>query len=131
MKSAVLTPVDMVEALAVPIAQMAEFIRRALEDLPPRVGADVTGRDIVLTGGGALLDRFDVALGRSVGANFRVPETPMSRPAPADTMTLRRTPQSGCTGGCPGFCHRCQRPIDSGTTRTACGGKSRAPAGLA
>jgi len=77
MKSAVLTPLDMAEALAHPVAQMAEFIRRALEDLPPGVAADVTGQDIVLTGGGALLDRLDVALAKSVGVRFRVPETPM------------------------------------------------------
>ena len=58
-KSAVLTPVDMAEALAVPVLEMGEFIRRALEDLPPQVAAEVTSRAIVLTGGGALLDRLD------------------------------------------------------------------------
>jgi rod shape-determining protein MreB len=76
LKSVVLTPVDMAEALALPVAQMAEFIRRALEDLPPDAAADATARDIVLTGGGALLDRLDVALRASVGAMFRVPDTP-------------------------------------------------------
>jgi len=76
LKSIVLTPVDMAEALALPVAQMAEFIRRALEDLPPDTAADVTAREIALTGGGALLDRLDVALRASVGAAFRVPETP-------------------------------------------------------
>jgi len=73
----VLTPRDMAEALAPAVAQVAEFIRRALEDLPPGVAADVAGQDIVLTGGGALLDRLDVALAKSVGVRFRVPETPM------------------------------------------------------
>jgi rod shape-determining protein MreB len=77
MKTAVLTPVDMAEALALPVAQMAEFIRRAIEDLPPGIAADVTSVDIALTGGGALLDRLDVALRASVGAVFRVPQTPM------------------------------------------------------
>lgn len=77
MKSAVLTPVDMAEALAPPVAQMAEFIRRVIEDLPPGTAADVTGRDIVLTGGGSLLDRLDLALKANVGATFRVPATPM------------------------------------------------------
>ncbi len=43
-------------------AEMAEFICRALEDLPPEVAAEVTSRPIVLTGGGALLDRLDLAL---------------------------------------------------------------------
>jgi rod shape-determining protein MreB and related proteins len=76
-KEAVLTPVDMAEALANPVAEMAEFICRALEDLPPAVSAEVTGRPIVLTGGGALLDRLDVALERAVGVRFAVPDTPM------------------------------------------------------
>jgi rod shape-determining protein MreB len=76
-KSAVLTPVHMAEALAHPVAQMAEFIRRALEDLPPGIAAGVTAHDIVLTGGGALLDRLHLALEAGVGASFRVPETPM------------------------------------------------------
>jgi rod shape-determining protein MreB and related proteins len=76
LKSILLTPVDMAEALALPVAQMAEFIRRALEDLPPDTAADVTTRDIALTGGGALLDRLDGALRASVGAAFKVPETP-------------------------------------------------------
>ncbi len=76
LKSVVLTPADMAEALALPVAQMAEFIRRALEDLAPDTAADVTAREIVLTGGGALLDRLDGALRASVGAMFRVPDTP-------------------------------------------------------
>ena len=76
-KSAVLTPVDMAEALAVPVLEMGEFIRRALEDLPPQIVAEVTSRAIVLTGGGALLDRLHLALQRSVGVRFAVPDTPM------------------------------------------------------
>jgi rod shape-determining protein MreB len=77
LKTVVLTPVDLAEALALPVAQMAECIRRAIEDLAPDVAADVTARDIALTGGGALLDRLDAALASSVGAAFRVPPTPM------------------------------------------------------
>jgi rod shape-determining protein MreB len=76
-KSAVLTQADMAEALAHPVAEIAEFIVRALEDLPPQLAAEVTGQEIALTGGGALLDKLDVALSRHVGAAFKVPETPM------------------------------------------------------
>jgi rod shape-determining protein MreB len=77
LKSAVLTPTDMAEALAHPVGEMAEFIQRAIEDLPAHVAANVTGQPIALTGGGALLDRLDAALSRRVGATFKVPETPM------------------------------------------------------
>jgi rod shape-determining protein MreB and related proteins len=74
---AVLTPADMAEALAGPIAEMGEFVRRALEDLPAPVTDEVIRQGIVLTGGGAMLDRLDVALQRNVGVKFMVPPTPM------------------------------------------------------
>ena len=56
---------------------MAEFIQRALEDLPPEVSTDICERGIHLTGGGALLDKLDVELERRVGVKFIVPERPM------------------------------------------------------
>ncbi len=74
---AVLSPSDMAEALAGPIGEMSEFVRRALEDLPAPVANDVIRQGIVLTGGGAMLDRLDVALQRNVGVKFMVPPTPM------------------------------------------------------
>jgi rod shape-determining protein MreB len=56
---------------------MAEFIQRALEDLPPEAAQQVTKWGIMLTGGGALLDRLDVALAQRTGAKFLLPDTPM------------------------------------------------------
>ena len=73
----VLGPHDMAEALSGPVGEMAEFIQRALEDLPPKIADDVIGRGIVLTGGGALLDRLDRALTQRVGVPFVVPQSPM------------------------------------------------------
>ena len=89
MKSAVLTPSDMAEALAHPVGEMAEFIQRAIEDLPPHIATDVTAQDIALTGGGALLDRLDAALGHRVGTSFRVPETPMHCVIRGSAMVLQ------------------------------------------
>jgi rod shape-determining protein MreB len=76
-KSAVLTPKDIAQALSDPIATMADFVQRALEDLPPDVLSDITRRSIHLTGGGALLDKLDVALTRRVGVKFHVQQNPM------------------------------------------------------
>jgi len=76
-KSVALGPRDMAEALAGPIGEMAEFIQRALEDLAPEIVDRVARRGVVLTGGGALLDRLDVALSQRVGVRFVVPESPM------------------------------------------------------
>lgn len=77
MKSAVLTQADMAEALSRPVGEIAEFIERAIEDLPTHIAADVTAHDIALTGGGALLDHLDAALTRRLGVTFKVCETPM------------------------------------------------------
>jgi rod shape-determining protein MreB and related proteins len=77
LKSVVLGPRDMAEALSAPVAEMAEFIQRALEDLPPDIAGTVARRGIVLTGGGALLHRLDVALSQQVGVRFVMPDSPM------------------------------------------------------
>ena len=77
LKTVVLGPQDMAEALSGLVGEMAEFIQRALEDLPPKIAEDVMGRGIVLTGGGALLDRLDQALTQRVGVQFLVPQSPM------------------------------------------------------
>jgi rod shape-determining protein MreB len=76
-KSVVLTTKDIAEALAEPIDTIADFVQRALEELPPDVLSDITRRGIHLTGGGALLDKIDVALTRRVGVKFQVQRNPM------------------------------------------------------
>jgi len=76
-KAVVLGPRDMAEALQGPVEEIAEFIQRALEDLPPEVAEKVVRRGIALTGGGALLDRLDAALAQRLGVKFAVPESPM------------------------------------------------------
>jgi len=75
-KSIVLGPADIAGALTNPIEEIAEFIQRALEDLPPEVASDICERGIYLTGGGALLDKLDAELERQVGVQFFVPENP-------------------------------------------------------
>ena len=77
LKTVVLGPLDMAEALSGPVGEMAEFVQRALEDLPPKIAEDVAGRGIVLTGGGALLDRLDQALTQRIGVKCVVPQSPM------------------------------------------------------
>jgi len=75
-KSTVLGPADIAQALQGPIEDMAEFVQRSLEDLPPEVSADICDRGIHLTGGGALLDKLDQELERRVGVRFKIPENP-------------------------------------------------------
>lgn len=75
-KSIVLGPADIAGALANPIEDIAEFIQRALEDLPPEIVTDICDRGIHLTGGGALLNKLDMELERQVGVKFFIPENP-------------------------------------------------------
>ena len=77
LKTAILGPQEMAEALSGPVSEIAEFIRRALEDLPTATAEEVIARGIVLTGGGALLDRMDQALTQRVGVSCVVPQSPM------------------------------------------------------
>jgi rod shape-determining protein MreB len=77
LKSVVLGPKDMAEALSGSVAELAEFILRAIEDLPTAMAGEVANRGVVLTGGGALLDKLDVALAERVGVPFVLPQTPM------------------------------------------------------
>lgn len=76
-KSVVLAPADIAGALEGPIADIAEFIGRAIEELPVQLRGDVRARGISLSGGGALLDRLDSELARRVGVGFEIPGQPM------------------------------------------------------
>ena len=77
MKSVVLRPHDVGTALEGPIADMAELVRRALEDLSPEYRAEVGTSGILMTGGGALLDGLDSELTRRLGIPFKVAPNPM------------------------------------------------------
>lgn len=75
-KSIVLSPAHIAEALEDPIEEIAEFVQRSLEDLPPEVATDICDKGIHLTGGGALLDKLDAELERRVGVKFLLPDRP-------------------------------------------------------
>lgn len=76
-KEVVLRPHDVGTALAGPIGDMAELVRRALEDLPPEHRAEIGKHGIVMTGGGALLEGLDAELARQVGVPFKLAPNPM------------------------------------------------------
>ena len=91
-KSIVLGPADIAEALEDPVEVIAEFVQRALEDLPPEISTDICERGIHLTGGGALLDKLDSELSRRVGVKFFVPENPMHCVVKGTAMILATIP---------------------------------------
>ena len=66
------------EALSDSISVLINAIRVALERTPPELSADIMERGIVLTGGGALLKRFDKRLSAETGLPVFVAEDPLS-----------------------------------------------------
>jgi rod shape-determining protein MreB len=65
------------ESLAEPVIQIIEAVKVALENTPPELAADIVDKGIVLTGGGALLNRLDQVLRDSTGLPVVVAEDPL------------------------------------------------------
>ena len=66
------------EALAEPIRMIIQAVRDGLERTPPELAADICDRGIVLTGGGALLQKMDERLRMETGLPVSVAEDPLS-----------------------------------------------------
>ncbi|MGE0446051.1 MAG: rod shape-determining protein, partial [Vicinamibacterales bacterium] len=73
-----LTDGEVREALAEPVRQIVQAVRDALERIPPELSADVCDRGIVLSGGGALLQKLDDRIRRETGLPVQVAEDPLS-----------------------------------------------------
>jgi rod shape-determining protein MreB and related proteins len=74
----VLTDGEIREALAEPVRQIVQSVRDGLERIPPELSADVCDRGIVLSGGGALLQKLDDRLRRETGLPVSIAEDPLS-----------------------------------------------------
>ena len=66
------------ESLSEPVAQVVEAVKVALENTPPELAADIVDKGIVLTGGGALLNRLDQVLRDATGLPVVVAEDALS-----------------------------------------------------
>jgi len=66
------------ESLYEPVSQIVEAVKVALENTPPELAADIVDKGIVLTGGGALLNRLDAVLRDATGLPVVVAEEPLS-----------------------------------------------------
>jgi rod shape-determining protein MreB len=69
---------EMHEALAEPVAAILDAIHSTLEQTPPELAADIAGRGIVLTGGGALLHGLDRRVAAETGLPVAVAEDPLT-----------------------------------------------------
>ena len=77
-KTATITDEEVRDALGDSIGIIINAIKVALERTPPELSADIMDRGIVLTGGGALLKRFDKRLSEDTGLPVFVAEDPLS-----------------------------------------------------
>jgi rod shape-determining protein MreB len=66
------------ESLAEPVFQIVEAVKVALENTPPELAADICDKGIVLTGGGALLNRLDLVIREATGLPVVVAEDALS-----------------------------------------------------
>ncbi len=66
------------ESLAEPVFQIVEAVKVALENTPPELAADICDKGIVMTGGGALLNRLDQVLREATGLPVVVAEDALS-----------------------------------------------------
>ena len=65
------------EALAEPVAQIIDTIKRALEQTPAELSADIVERGIMMTGGGSLLGNLDKVLRRATSLPVSITEDPL------------------------------------------------------
>ena len=65
------------EALAEPVAQIIDTIKRALEQTPAELSADIVERGIMLAGGGSLLGNLDKVLRRATSLPVSIAEDPL------------------------------------------------------
>lgn len=76
-KNVVITAEEVRKALADPISAIVEAIRATLEKTPPELAADIIGRGITLTGGGALLRGLDKLVSEETKMPVYVAENPL------------------------------------------------------
>jgi rod shape-determining protein MreB len=77
-KTITVTDAEIREALSETVKTIISAVRDGLEQIPPELSADVYDRGIVLTGGGALLQRLDDRLREETGLPVAVAEEPLS-----------------------------------------------------
>ena len=76
-KEVAITERQISEALAEPVAVIIDTIKRALEQTPPELSADIVESGIMLTGGGSLLGNLDQVLRRSTSLPISIAEDPL------------------------------------------------------
>ncbi|MBQ1837342.1 MAG: rod shape-determining protein [Neisseriaceae bacterium] len=69
---------DILEALEIPLRQIVQAIKIAIEQIPPELGEDIAAQGLVLTGGGALLRDLPKLLAEKTGLIITVADNPLT-----------------------------------------------------
>jgi rod shape-determining protein MreB len=76
-KEVIVSQQEIAASLNEPVTAIIEAVKVALENTPPELAADIVDKGIVLTGGGALLNRLDQVLRAETGLAAVVAENPL------------------------------------------------------
>lgn len=77
-REAIITDVDIREAMYASIAQLVDAIREVLETTPPEVLSDIMHKGITLAGGGALIRNLPSLLAMQLKVNVTVADDPLT-----------------------------------------------------
>ena len=77
-RSFTLNSEEILEALQEPLTNIVQAVKRALEQSPPELAADIAEKGIVMTGGGALLRDIDRLLAEETGLPVVIADDPLT-----------------------------------------------------
>ena len=77
-KTVTVTSEETEEALREPAYQIVDAVHNVLERTPPELGADISDRGIVLTGGGSLIQGLEELIEEKTGINTMTAEDPLT-----------------------------------------------------
>lgn len=80
---------EMLTALREPVEEIVETIHSVLERTPPELGADISNRGIIMTGGGALLNGLDTLIEERTGIKTIIADDPISCVAKGTGQSLK------------------------------------------
>ena len=86
---------EILEALTEPLNSIVSEVKKALEETPPELGADIAERGMMLTGGGALLRELERLLAEETGLPVLVAEEPLTCVVRGCGLALERMERLG------------------------------------
>ncbi len=92
-KTIEVSSIEVRQALAEPVNQIVEAVKRSLERTPPELSADILDRGMMLSGGGALLKGLDERLRLETNLPVHVAEDPLTAVVRGTGKVLEELPK--------------------------------------